>query len=150
MPPGATTTAILIRHGEKDESQPGSADPHLSVEGRARAQTLVHVVGNAGIKAIYTSRFIRTKEMAQPLASKLNLEPVQLDEPARIKKDILTKRAGQSVLVIGHTDTIPQLVALLGGDLTIRIKDGEFDNLYLLSIAGAAAHVTALHYGKAS
>ena len=52
MPNPLATTAILIRHGERDEPSPTVPDPHLNAAGKARAQTLIHVVGKSGIKGI--------------------------------------------------------------------------------------------------
>jgi broad specificity phosphatase PhoE len=143
------TTAILIRHGERDQPTQVDPDPHLNEAGKVRAQTLVHLVGKTGIKAIYTSHFARAKETAQPLALQLHLSPVTMDDAAEVKTDIFSRHAGQTVLVVGHTDTIPELIKLLGGNGSFAIDDSEFDKLFIASIAGAAGtHITELRFGN--
>jgi broad specificity phosphatase PhoE len=151
MPNGLATTVILIRHGERDELNPTSQDPHLNEVGKARAQTLIHVVGTSGIKAIYTSHFIRTKETAQPLAIHLSLSPIQMDEASNIRNDTLSKHAGETVLVIGHTDTVPYLIKRFGGGSNFNIEDKEFDKLFVVYVfSSGGAHVTELKYGNPS
>lgn len=148
MPNGLATTVLLIRHAERDQT--ANPDPHLNANGKARAKTLLHVAGKSGLKAIYTSHFIRTRETAQPLASLLSLTPIQIDEAADLKNDILSKQSGKTVLVVGHTDTIPALITQLGGgDFTIG--DKEFDKLFVLTFFDpGTAGVTELRYGNQS
>src|SRR5262245_52286404 len=126
------TTIILIRHGEKSGQNPASSDPHLSAAGNARAKELIHVFGETGIKAIYRSHFIRAKETAQPLATHLGLSTTVLDEPMQIKSDILSKHAGETVLVIGHTNTVPDLINQLDAGSMPVIDDSQFDNLFVV------------------
>lgn len=146
MPNPLATTAILIRHGERDETVP---DPHLNAAGKARAQTLIHVVGKSGIKAIYTSQAIRTKETAQPLALQLGLSPMQIEEAAKIKNDILSKHAGQTVLVVGHTDTIPELIKQFAAGSNFNIAAQEFDKLFIVTVFDSSrAQVTELKFGN--
>jgi 2,3-bisphosphoglycerate-dependent phosphoglycerate mutase len=108
------TTVILIRHAERNAPTPASPDPHLNTAGKARAKKLIHVVGEPGIKAIYRSHFIRAKETVQPLATHLGLSPIEMDEALPIKNDILSNHAGQTVLVIGHSDAVPDIIKRLG------------------------------------
>ena len=56
------TTILLVRHAEKTMQ---GTDPPLSDEGQARAQTLAHVTGEAGVTAIYTSQYLRTQQTVQ-------------------------------------------------------------------------------------
>ncbi len=146
------TTLILIRHGEKDNPEAGDppGGPSLNVDGKARAKMLVHVLGQTGIRAIYTSTLIRTQEMAQPLAAQLAPIPsVPLDDPVQIKKHISVNHAGETVLVIGHNNTIPQLINLYTGGHLPLINELEFDNMFVLTaLNSAAAFVTRLKYGK--
>ena len=145
------TTIILIRHGERDEPNPADPDPHLNELGRARAQTLIHVVGKSGIKAIYTSHFLRTKETAQPLAERLSLLGIQIDAVSDIRNDILSKHTGKTVLVIGHTDSVPQLINQLGAGRGVNIQNGEFDRLFVVTVfSSGRASLTELKYGNQS
>src|SRR6185503_9267432 len=64
-------TVFLIRHAEREQEP--MQDPPLSKDGVARSQALARLLGNAGIKAILTSQYTRTKQTAEPLATKLGL-----------------------------------------------------------------------------
>jgi 2,3-bisphosphoglycerate-dependent phosphoglycerate mutase len=143
------TTVILIRHAEKNNTSPANPDPHLSTAGKARAQLLIHVVSESGIKAIYRSHFIRAKETAQPLATHLGLSTIEMDEPSQIKSDILTKHAGETVLVIGHSNTVPDLINQLGAGSVPVINDNQFDNLFVVKkLSSGEASATRLKYGN--
>jgi broad specificity phosphatase PhoE len=145
------TTVILIRHGERNDPSPANPDPHLNTAGKARAKKLIHVAGQSGIKAIYNSHFARARETAQPLATHLGLSPIVMDEPLQIKSDILSNHAGQTVLVIGHSDTVPDLINRLGAGSVPVIDDGEFDNLFVVKVfSQQRASVTRLKYGNPS
>jgi broad specificity phosphatase PhoE len=145
--PTASTIIILARHAERSDQ--GGSDPHLTAAGRTRAQKLIHVLGTAEIKAIYTSQFIRTKETAQPLADHLGLSSVVINDASEIKNDILANHSGKTVLVIGHSDTVPKLINLLCGTSLPLIKDAEFDNLFVVTVfSDGAAGVVRLKYGE--
>src|ERR1700704_6566190 len=72
------TTVILVRHGEKiiDPSNPNVL---LATAGQARARELVHVLGNAGITAIYATQVTRTQQTAKPIADRLGLQTNLVD-----------------------------------------------------------------------
>ena len=145
------TTVILIRHGERNAPTPTNPDPHLNAAGKARAKSLIHVFGQAGIKAIYRSYFARSKETAQPLANHLGLSAIEMDEALQIKNDILANHTGQTVLVIGHSDTVPDIINRLGGANLPIINDREFDNLFVVKVFGPSrASMTRLKYGNQS
>ena len=140
------TTVILIRHAER-LATPGN-DPQLSAAGKSRAQLLPHVLSQAEVSAIYTSEFIRTKETAQPLAAALSLSPKEATEAQDIKKDILLNHAGKTVLVVGHTDTVPEVIRLFGDNSDHEIDDNEFDNMFVATVLGVdRVSVTRLKYG---
>ena len=72
------TTVILVRHAEKN-IEPDNPNPDLSPEGRARAQELVHILGNTGVTAIYATQYGRTLQTVQPLADRLSLPVNRID-----------------------------------------------------------------------
>jgi broad specificity phosphatase PhoE len=141
------TTAIVIRHAERSAPTLAEPDPHLTHAGKARAQILVRLLGEAGIKAIYTSHFVRTKETAQPLAERLGLVPTQIDEALSIKNQILSLHTGKTVLVVGHSDSATELINHLTGINLPAISDQEFDNMFIVTVFNfSAASVTKLKY----
>ena len=145
------TTVILIRHGERNAPTPTNPDTHLNAAGKARAKSLIHVFGQSGIKAIYMSHFARAKETAQPLATHLGLSVIEIDEALQTKNDILSNHAGQTVLVIGHSDTVPDIINRFGAGSLSLIDDSEFDNLFIVKVFGSArASMTRLKYGNQS
>jgi phosphohistidine phosphatase SixA len=140
------TTAILIRHAERLATPVD--DPHLSAAGKARAKLLIHVLGQANISAIYTSEFIRTIETAEPLANVLGLSPIQATDAQDIKKDILLNHALETVLVVGHTNTVPEVIRLLGDNSGYEIGDDEFDNMFVATVLSESeVRITRLKYG---
>ena len=149
--PSLVTTVILIRHGERNEPTPADQDPHLNTAGKARAKKLIHVVGQSGIQSIYTSHFVRARETAQPLATRLGLSITEMDEALQIKSDILSNHRGATVLVIGHSDTVPDLINQLGAGSVPVIGNNEFDNLFVVKVfSSGEASVTRLKYGNQS
>ena len=142
------TTVLLVRHAEKESL---SGDSPLSDEGQVRAQALAHVAGDSGIAAIYATEYLRTQQTAQPLAGGLDLpvQQVKVDNMAGLVDQILSNHAGQIVLVVGHSDTVPAIIKELGGGSTPPITQDEYDNLYLVTIyAPDKATVVHLNYGQ--
>jgi broad specificity phosphatase PhoE len=158
----AATTIIVVRHAEKARS--GSTDPPLSAAGVLRARSLAHALGDidvlSGIDAIYASPYRRTRDTAKPLASALGLKIEKYDplDSAAVAKRVLSRHTGQSVLIVGHSNTIGDLIAAFGGSEDVPpIADDEYDNMYILVVApagemGSARRVTTLrlHYGQRS
>jgi broad specificity phosphatase PhoE len=153
MPTSTVTTVILVRHADRDVPPAGTPDfpgPSLNDKGLARSKKLVHVLSRSGIQAVYTSRYTRAKMTAKPfLAEHSDLPTVRLSAATELKDHILTNHAGQTVLVVGHGDTVPELIALLGGPSLPIIDDCEFDNLFVLvRYSSTKASVTKLKYGE--
>lgn len=150
--PFKVTTVVLVRHAEKQPTPPNNPPegPPLTTEGKARAKNLARMLGKAGVKAIITSQYLRTKETAQPLADAIGIAPVMIKieadpgNPNRITEQSVKKiieqiqqHAGETVLVVGHTNSLPQLIAKLGGPASLNIPETEFDNLFILTIYAA-------------
>jgi broad specificity phosphatase PhoE len=133
------TTVLLVPHAEK-AAQTG--DPPLSADGQARAQALVHIVGDAGVTAIYATQFLRTQQTVQPLATYLGLpvNEVNADDMEGLVAQVLSDHAGKVVLIAGHSDTVPAIIQEFGGDPIPPIAGNEFDNLFI---------VTGHRFGKA-
>jgi 2,3-bisphosphoglycerate-dependent phosphoglycerate mutase len=128
-----TTTAFIVRHAEKAA---GDGDPPLSLEGRVRAKALAHVVEDARVAAAYCTQYQRTRETVKPLAQRLNIpiREINADQVAILVGDVLTNYAGKTVVIAGHSDTVPQIVHELGGSLVPPISGNEYDNLYVVIV----------------
>lgn len=135
----ATTTILFVRHAEK-ALQPAD-DPGLNDAGRRRVAELTRQLADAdvvaGVDAIYVSPYRRSIETAEPLAAQLGLE-IQSYDPAdneAVLARILKAHKGKIILVVGHSNTIPGLIADLGASKKVPpIDEFEYDNIYLVSI----------------
>lgn len=130
----------LVRHGEKATD---SNDPSLTPQGRQRAQNIASILHRAGIKTIFSTPTARTLETAKPLSTSLSLPVQQYDagKPEALVNKVKTLQG--PVLVVGHSNTLPQLVRLFGGAPGAEIGDNEYDRLYQL-INGADGKVTTV------
>jgi broad specificity phosphatase PhoE len=133
-----TTVVVLSRHAEKDLSS--IQDPPLSPEGEQRAERLAQMFGRGKgvgrIDAIYVSDARRTQQTAAPLAERLGKQVIVV--PAADTKGLASRvmhdHEGGSVLIIGHSNTVPELIHELGDIDVPPIADDEYDTLYVLSI----------------
>lgn len=154
------TTVFLIRHAERAEEP--RQDPPLTEKGTARSQELARLLSAAGIKAIYTSQFARTKLTAEPLAKQSGITPTALslklnpsnprqiaEESTKETVDKILSHGGGSVLVVGHSNSIPDVIKMLGADVTPAIDEKTFDDLFVVTVyAKGKAKVTHLKYGS--
>lgn len=146
----AQGTIFLVRHAERADTVPGAspsmgADPSLSEVGHARATSLAVMLKDAGITAIFVTEFKRTQETAAPLAKALGIAPTTIaskDTGALLAR--LRQTTGHA-LVVGHSNTVPDIVKALGVTTPVVIGDSDFDNLLLVT-AGQPARMIHLHY----
>jgi broad specificity phosphatase PhoE len=107
----------------------------ISEAGQARAQALAEVGKVAGVSAIITTQFQRTRQTAAPLAGALGITPVTVTAQSDAAKHAaevaaaVRQQAGKTVLVVGHSNTIPAIVAALGGPTFRDFCEPEYDNL---------------------
>ncbi len=129
-----TTTILLVRHAEKSAAP--ADDPVLSPAGEARAELLARMLENSGLSVIYTSQYARTKKTAEPLALRFRV-PLQTIDAANTNKlvdTILSKHSGETVLVVGHSNTLPEIAQALGTGKAQEIDDNDYDNLYVVTV----------------
>src|SRR6266436_888390 len=144
------TTVILVRHAEK-AIDPNNADPDLSPVGQARAQELVRIFGDSGINAIYATQYKRTQQTVKPLADKLGLPINQVNSKSTgdLLTQIRSQNSGQVIFIAGHNNTVPEIIAALGGPTFPAIPETEFDNLYIVTVYRTGkAKVVKLRYGS--
>ena len=149
----APTTVILVRHAEKAAAP--ADDPALTEAGQARAQALMAIARDAGVTAIVTTQFARTRETARPTAEALQITPdVVRAGGAQHAQEVaraVMAHAGGVVLVVGHSNTVPAIIAALGAPQPPPICDSSYDDVYLLTVrASGPARVIHARYGEAS
>lgn len=132
-----TTTIMVMRHGEK--AAVPADDPGLSHEGEARAERLAEVLGRAPegqrIEVIFTSELRRTQDMARPLASRLGVPVISMPagDPGALVERLLDEYRGGRILVVGHSNTVPEIVRRLGGEDIPDMADTEFGVIYVVT-----------------
>jgi broad specificity phosphatase PhoE len=130
------TVVVLVRHAERAAAP--ANDPPLSPEGEARALALAAALAESGVSAIVTTQFERTRGTARPLAQQLNLAPevVGAGGPAARHAEAVAEfvrgRRGGTILVVGHSNTVPAIIAALGGPRLPDLCEGEYANLFVL------------------
>ncbi len=145
----SVTTVILVRHAERNDAFLGS-DPPLTRDGEARAAELVHVLAASHIASVYVTEFARTRMTGEPVAKLIgdSVRVLRGSDFAAQARRILTENHGRTALVVGHSNTIPQLItALTGRPATF---DGGFDPLYVVTIQSGGTTMTRLNYGAPS
>lgn len=147
--PNPVTTVILVRHAEKASQED---DSPLTAAGTERANELVRVLAGVKIDAIYTTQFRRVQDTASPIATALGLTPVVRNTgPAYatdLAKHIRATHAGQTVLVVGHSNSTINVMKALGATDVTPMPESEYDNLFVLTdVEGAAPKVVALRFG---
>ena len=142
------TTVILVRHGEKAGP---SGDVPLSEAGLVRANELARVLEGVTIDAIYSTPFERTRKTAAPIAAKLGVKVEEIASGktyvADMVKIIREKHEGETVLIVGHSNTTPDVIRALGATVP-DMPDPQYDDLFIVTlIRGAAAELLPLRYG---
>jgi phosphohistidine phosphatase SixA len=146
---GPVTTVLLVRHAEKT----GSGDVDLSTAGFARADTLARVMEKAELDAIYTTDLKRTRQTADPTEAATGLTATEFGpfETEALVDHILDNHTGATVLVVGHSNTVDDVIKELGGPAIGDLSEAEFDNLFVLErCCWWTTRLTNLQYGEAS
>ena len=134
-----STTVIVIRHAEK--ATVGEPDPPLSAAGEARAALLARMLGDTQspgrLDAIYISSALRNRMTAAPLAGRLGITPIvaPTDDPKGLVHRVLRENSGKRVMVIGHVNTVPDIVAALSGRSDIpQLDEKDFGTMYIVTV----------------
>lgn len=157
------TTVILVRHAEKLLT--GGDVPLKEPEGTERARALIPVVRDAGVSVAIASKYRRTQMTIAPVVEALALSPENVlvaTEVEEVASRILDHLRGRTVLVAGHSDTVPQIVEALGApspcppfevhpEYGCMLPDPEYDHLFVVTLpAEGPATVVHARYGAPS
>jgi phosphohistidine phosphatase SixA len=135
----AQPAVFLVRHAERADSGAvpamagaPAADPDLSEAGRARAASLAVALKDANITAIYATEFKRTQQTAAPLARALGLAVIIV--PGSSVATLVEKLNALpgNALVVGHSNTVPEVAKALGVKTAVQIPDSEYSNLFVV------------------
>lgn len=144
-----TTYYYVVRHAERKDN---SSDSPLSAEGFERANVLKDSLANKGINLILASNYIRTQQTVKPLADDLK-KPVVIYDANHTDSllNALKQMKGKHVVVVGHSDTVPEIVTSLSGETVASITHTDFDNLYIIKVTKGifgSRHLWRTTYGR--
>ena len=129
------TTYYLVRHAEKDRSNPDDHNPHLTKEGRLRAIKWKEVLSNVDLDAVYSTEYHRTIETAKPTARNQELAILFYNPKDQYNDAFKEATDGKKVLIVGHSNTTPFFVnKIIGEEVYEQIEDDNNANLYIISI----------------
>jgi broad specificity phosphatase PhoE len=129
--PAWSQTIYLVRHAEKiDESR----DPGLTLPGQKRAIDLALHLRDAEIKKIYVSEFQRTQKTAEVLAAQIKVTPQILPAKEVEKLVAILQSETENVLVVAHSNTLPDILKALGVANVTPVAENEYDRLVLLQL----------------
>ncbi|AEE49626.1 SixA phosphatase family protein [Haliscomenobacter hydrossis] len=140
-----TTPSVifLVRHCEK--AMESTDNPNLAEEGKKRAAHLAEILKNTGIEAVYSTNYKRTMQTAEPLANAMKLSST-VYEPRDANFAEQLRKSGKKVLVVGHSNTVPELLNQLTGTKNYQPDDG-YGDLWVVTIqADQPATVLKLSY----
>jgi broad specificity phosphatase PhoE len=131
----AQLAVILVRHAEfQGEPLTPQTDLLLTKAGEARAKRLDAMFKNAGIAQIYVTEYVRSAKTAEPLARRIGRKPIvvpRTDVAALVQK-LRATHPQQRVMVVGHNDTLPDILSALGHPKHIRITPADYGNVFIV------------------
>lgn len=142
----SVTTVYLIRHAEKDRTDLENPDPELNQKGLGRAMHWAEIFNDIALDLVYSTDFERTSMTAAPVSIKKDI-PTEYYDPKSIDiQDFKRKILGKQVLVVGHSNTIPEMVnSLLGDTIYTQMEDTDNGSLFIVNLVGPQSFSSRLH-----
>lgn len=124
-------TLIIVRHAEKLSGD----DPGLTDIGQDRADRLAQMLERQPVSAVYSTPYNRTRLTGVPTAKGNSLEVMEYDpsDAEGFLKEALTKHPGETILITGHSNTVPVMVNLLTGSSLENFEDSDYGNLFVIT-----------------
>lgn len=132
-----TTIIYIVRHAEKDVSDPKNPDPSLSEIGKMRAKDLNERLKSQKIDAVFSTKFKRTKQTGEGVAVRNGIDIIEYDAPKLKELSDLVKNGFQNknILIIGHSNTVLELLESFGAVRPIAaLTDSDYDFFFELQI----------------
>ena len=139
----AAPVIFIVRHAEKASTS--DKNPDLSPEGQKRADALANILKNSQITAVFVTEFKRTQETAAPAARAAHVSPTVI---AANDIGVLVERLRSlngNALVVGHGNTIPDLLKALGITTPVSIPEDDYAEIFAV-VLGDAPQLVRLHY----
>jgi len=140
-------SVYLFRHAEKQIIK-GEKNPELTKDGFARSDALAEALKDIQNGVIYSSEFKRTQQTVNPLAgvwnTNVNIHTAH-DPEGQIERAL--SHCGKTVIISGHSNTLPNLIGLFGIIDEITIKDDQYGDLYRIQWADGQPVLTITQVG---
>ena len=134
------STFYLIRHAEKDRTNPENRDPELNQEGLGRALKWGEVFEPVALDAIYSTNYERTTMTAAPVSVKKDIDVKFYDPNTLNIEEFLQTNAGKNVLIVGHSNTTPEMTnRLLGTQEYTDMDDSDNSSLFIVRVIDGKA-----------
>lgn len=134
------TTLIIVRHAQRADGG-GERDPELSELGAERAEALADALEHAGVGSIFTTQYLRTRRTAEPLAGRLGIPVATLEigqggiEAYLTRlREVVQERAGETILIVGHSNTVPAIVSAFSGRTVPALSEHEYGTLDVVTL----------------
>lgn len=147
-----TTKIWVVRHAEKDTSDPKDRDPDLSPVGKERAEALAKYLKGVKLDSIFSTNYKRTKLTGYPTADKIGLA-IKTYDPAAQKEfaqGLIKNAQGKKMLIIGHSNTVQEILVAFGATKPVKeLTDDDYDYIFTLTLKGDKKEVKVDRYGLA-
>jgi len=140
----------VVRHAEKDVSDPKDKDPDLSPQGKERAEALAKYLKGEKIDSIFSTNYKRTRLTGYPTADKIGLSIYTYDPSAQkeLAKGLIKNAEGKKILIIGHSNTVQEILVAFGATKPVKdLTDDDYDYIFTLTIKGDKREVKVDRYG---
>lgn len=137
----AADVVYLVRHAEKMAD--GTSDPELTDEGRARACYLAGFFADKGLTHVLSTYYLRTRQTAAPVARSLGLEVEEYDPKHLAVLAMMIKAKPGTFLIVGHSDTVLEMVQRLSGEDIGAWDEKEYDRFFELRFAAGEVKTMA-------
>ena len=141
------TSIYLIRHAEKDRTDSNNSNPHLNSLGEERSLRWKTFFKNIEFDEFYSTNYHRTIETIKPIS---NGREIVIYNPSTINyKDFILKNKSKTILVVGHSNTIPKFANnLINDKIYQNISDTNNSNLYVINICENSKIINRLYFVK--
>ena len=141
-----TTTVWIVRHAEKDKSNPQDNDPSLSDEGKIRVSDLAKYLKKVKFDVAFATP---TKRTHQTLDSLVIPKVINYKDIKSLVDSIKTNYVGKTVMVAAHSNTVLEIIEALGGKKPKEeLTDDDYDYIFELSVKEDKARVKMDQYGR--
>ena len=139
IPENDCSTFYLIRHAEKVRTNKSDRDPALNEKGILRALNWKEYFLDKDITKIYSTNYKRTLETVKPFQEAIGLATILYSPSSIDYKDFISTNKGEIVLVVGHSNTIPNFVnELINDQVYAQIDDLNNSNLYIINLCDSS------------